>query len=73
MTKPLYEDPIVAEIQAIRQSLLDDCGGDIDEYRKGARQRQSVSGRCIITKPFRDRTEQKEERETSAQSVPNGK
>jgi hypothetical protein len=52
------EDPIVAEIHAIRQALLDDCGGDITEYRRRALARQAASDRRIITKPFRNRTEQ---------------
>jgi hypothetical protein len=52
------DDPVVAEIHAIRQALLDQCGGDIQEYRRRARERQKSSGRKIITEPFRQRTEQ---------------
>ena len=59
----LPEDPVVAEIHAIRQALLDECGGDINEYRRRARERQSASGRQIITVPFRKRTEPKVEPE----------
>ena len=57
MIKPIYDDPIVAEIHAIRHSLLDDCKGDMDEYRRRARERQARSGRRVITTPLRKRTE----------------
>ena len=57
MTKPIYDDPVVAEIHAIRQALLDDCGGDMDEYRRRVRQHQEASGRRIITSPLKKRTE----------------
>ena len=58
MTRTLYEDPVVAEIHAIRQSLLDECGGNINAYRKRVREQQESSERRIITEPFRKRTEQ---------------
>jgi hypothetical protein len=58
MTKPIYEDPVVAEIHAIRQLLLAQCDSDINEYRKRVRQRQESSGRHVITEPFRNRAEQ---------------
>lgn len=57
MPKPIYDDPVVAEIHAIRQALLDECGGDIDEYRRRARSRQAASGHRIITSPLKKRTE----------------
>lgn len=57
MTRTLYEDPVVAEIHAIRQSLLDKYGGNIDAYRKHVREQQESSERRIITEPFRKRTE----------------
>ncbi len=58
MANPIYDDPVVAEIHAIRQSLLDDCGGDMDDYRKQVRERQAASGRRIITTPLKEHTEQ---------------
>ena len=58
MTKPIYDDPVVAEIHAIRKALLDDCVGDMDEYRRRARERQAASGRPIITTPLKKSTEQ---------------
>ncbi len=58
MTKQLFEDPVVAEIHAIRELLLEQCGGDINEYRKRVLQHQKASGRPVITQPFRYCTEQ---------------
>ena len=62
MTK-IPDDPVVAEIHAIRQALLDDCGGDLNEYLRKARDRQQASGRRIIHEPLRNRTEPSVERE----------
>ena len=63
MTEPIYDDPVVSEIHAIREALLDECGGDMDEYRKRTRSRQAASGRRIVTSPFKNRTEQADARE----------
>lgn len=63
MTKTIYEDPVVAGIHTIRQTLLDECCGDIDAYRKRVREQQNLSGRRIITEPFRERKEQCDEPE----------
>lgn len=67
------DDPVVAEIHAIRQALLDECGGDIDEYGRRARARQNASGRKIITKPFRNRTARSVKPESPITGVANGK
>ena len=58
MIRPIYDDPVVAEIHAIRKALLDDCGGDMDEYRRRVRERQANTGRRIITTPLKKSTEQ---------------
>ena len=63
MSRPVYDDPVVAEIHAIRKALLDDCGGDLAEYRRRTRERQAASGRQIIRSPLRKRTEQSDARE----------
>ena len=55
--EPIYNDLVVAEIHAIRGLLLNECNGDIDEYRRRVRQHQELSGRRIISRPFRERTE----------------
>ena len=56
MLKPLYEDPVVAEIHAIRAKMLADCDGDHDELMQQVRERQKTSGREIIKAPSRTRS-----------------
>ncbi|MBM4128276.1 MAG: hypothetical protein FJ247_13230 [Nitrospira sp.] len=63
MHEPIYDDPVVAEIHAIRKALLDQCGSNIDEYRRRVRDHQAASGRRIITRPLKTRTEQSDARE----------
>jgi len=60
MNRPIYDDPVVAEVHAIRKALLDQCGGDLDAYRRRTRERQAASGRRIVTSPLRGRTESHE-------------
>ena len=55
MHKPLYEDPVVAEIHAIRAKMLADCGGDHEKLMRQVGERQRASGRRIIKAPFRNR------------------
>jgi hypothetical protein len=69
MDMPIYDDPVVAEIHAIRKALLEQCGGDMDEYRRRVHANQMASGRRIITSPLKSRTEPSDARETSAPSV----
>jgi hypothetical protein len=63
VNKPIYDDPVVAEVHAVREALLDDCDGDLAEYRRRTRQRQAASGRRIITSPLKKRVEQGSEPE----------
>ena len=72
MSNPIYDDPIVAEVHAIRQALLDDCGGDMDEYRRRIQERQAKSGRRIITSPLKKRPKQGVLPETPNLGVPDG-
>ena len=58
MREPIYDDPIVAEIHAIRAAMLDECDGDIKELMRRLAVRQKQSGHQIITRPLRNRTEQ---------------
>ena len=51
MTKPLYDDPVVAEIHAIRAKMLADCGGDHRKLMEQVRAREKASGRRVITAP----------------------
>ncbi|MFZ5829613.1 MAG: hypothetical protein ACOY3P_05980 [Planctomycetota bacterium] len=52
MDRAIYDDPVVAEVHAIRQALLDECGGDVDEYRRQVRNRQATSSRRIVRSPL---------------------
>ena len=56
MHKPLYEDPVVAEIHAIRAKMLADCGGDHDKLMQQVGERQRASGRKIIRAPAQTRS-----------------
>lgn len=51
MTEPLYEDPVVAEIHAIRAQMLAECGGDHHKLMELVLQHQRTSGRKIIPAP----------------------
>ena len=51
MTEPLYDDPVVAEIHAIREKMLADCGGDLRLLMQRVRQRQRASGRRVRPLP----------------------
>jgi len=45
-----WEDPIVAEVRAVRSALYAAAGDDIREYCRRARERQSLSGRPVVTR-----------------------
>jgi hypothetical protein len=51
MSKPLYEDPVVAEIHAIRAKMLVDCGGDHRKLMEQVRTRERASDRRVIAVP----------------------
>ncbi len=51
MSEPLYEDPVVAEIHAIRAKMLVECGGDHNTLMEKVRQNQKTSGRTVIRAP----------------------
>jgi hypothetical protein len=51
MSKPIYEDPVVAEIHAIRAQMLAECGGDYAKFLEEVRERQRASGRKVIAPP----------------------
>jgi hypothetical protein len=51
MPEPLYEDPVVAEIHAIRAPMLAECDGDYERFMEQVRKRQMASGRKIIPAP----------------------
>jgi hypothetical protein len=51
MTEPLYEDPVVAEIHAIRAQMLAECGGDHHKLMQLVDEHERASGRKVIPAP----------------------
>jgi hypothetical protein len=51
MSKPLFEDPVVAEIHAIRAQMLAECGGDHHKLMEQVRERERASDRKVIPAP----------------------
>jgi hypothetical protein len=51
MSKPLYDDPVVAEIHAIRAKMLADCGGDHSRLMQQIRAHEAASDRQVIAAP----------------------
>jgi hypothetical protein len=55
MSSRLYEDPVVAEIHAIRDKMVSDCQGDHAKLMQQVRERQRASRRKIISTPVEAR------------------
>jgi len=53
----LYADPVVAEIHEVRRRLLEASGGDVAKFRQRLRERQSVSGRRIVSGSVKKHTQ----------------
>jgi hypothetical protein len=51
MSEPIYEDPVVAEIHAIRAQMLAECGGDHHKLMEKVREHERASGRRVIPAP----------------------
>jgi hypothetical protein len=51
MSEPLYEDPVVAEIHAIRAEMLAECGGDHHKLMEQVDEHEKASGRKVIPAP----------------------
>ena len=51
MSKPLYEDPVVAEIHAIRAQMLAECGGDHRRLMGQVDEHEKASSRKVIPPP----------------------
>jgi hypothetical protein len=56
MPEPLYDDPVVAEIHAIRAKMLADHGGDHRKLIEQVRARERASDRRVIPAPPPPRT-----------------
>ena len=46
----LWQDPIVAEVRAVRSALFAASGNDIREFCRRAREEQAGSGHVIVTR-----------------------
>ena len=44
-----WQDPIVAEVRAVRSELFAASGNDIHEFCRRAREEQAASGHVIVT------------------------
>jgi hypothetical protein len=49
----MTSNPILEELYAIREKLLADAGGDVQEYLAGVRERELASGRLLKPTPQR--------------------
>jgi hypothetical protein len=67
-----FDDPVVAEIHAIRAAMLEAAGGDIRLLMQQVGDRQRKSKHRIVTQPFRHRTEQSVAPESPTTRVSNG-
>ena len=47
----MKDDPIVAEVRAIRDQLAEQCGYDLTELFRQLRQQQAISGRKYVRYP----------------------
>lgn len=72
MPEPIFDDPVVAEIHAIRAQMLAECGGDIRELMRRVVERQHGSGHRVITHPLRPRLEPTPAPAPAARSVSSG-
>ena len=62
MSNLSFDDPVVAEIHAIRAAMLAECDGSVVELMKRVAIRQQSSAHPTIAEPFRKRTEPSVER-----------
>jgi hypothetical protein len=59
MVRPLqeeherWEDPIVAEVRKVRETLFAAAGYDLDEFCRQMRRQQQKEGRQVVTRPPR--------------------
>ena len=51
MSKPIYEDPVVAEIHVIRAQMLAECGDDYRRLMEQVDEHERASDRKVIPVP----------------------
>jgi hypothetical protein len=64
----LYADPVVAELHEIRRRLLEASGGDVAKFRQKVRERQSASGRRVVSGSLKKHTEPSDAMDSRAAS-----
>jgi hypothetical protein len=64
----LYADPVVAELHEIRRRLLEASGGDVAKFRQKVRERQSASGRRVVSGSVKKHTEPSDAKDSRAAS-----
>jgi hypothetical protein len=64
----LYADPVVAELHEIRRRLLEASGGDVAKFRQKVRERQSASGRRVVSGSVKKHTEPSDAMDSRAAS-----
>jgi hypothetical protein len=57
LVESLYADPVVAELHEVRRRLLEASGDDINEFRRGLREREKASGRMIVSGSVKKHTD----------------
>ena len=55
--RPIWRDPIVAEVRRVRGELFAAAGQDIHEFCRRLRERQSGSGHPVVTRPASAKSE----------------
>ena len=69
----MTKNPILDELRAAREKLLDDAGGDLDRLVAGIRHRQARSGRKVVSGRVPDSRRTEQSAEDADGAVPNGK
>ena len=69
----MTKNPILDELRAAREKLLDDAGGDLDRLVAGIRERQAKSGREVVAGPVGDSHRTEESSGGADEAVPDGK
>jgi predicted ATP-dependent Lon-type protease len=64
----LYADPVAAEIHEVRRRLLEASGGNVVKFRQRLRERQSASGRRIVSGAVKKHTEPSDAMDSPAAS-----
>ena len=67
----MFDDPIVRETRKHREEYAASFGYDLDRIVADLQSRQGRDGRIVIDRTSREKSEQSDARETSAQSVLN--